>query len=162
MMSEPLAYLITFHTYGTWLHGDPRGSVDRQHNVYGTDLVPKNNSMRKAETARLDRGPVKLDAAARQAVRRAILSVVEHRRWMLRALAVRTNHVHLVIEAQEPPERVMNTIKSWATRRLRVERLIHPRRKVWTSHGSTRYLWRGCDVLGACQYVADGQGGALA
>jgi hypothetical protein len=28
----PLAYLITFRCYGTWLHGDSRGSVDRFHN----------------------------------------------------------------------------------------------------------------------------------
>jgi hypothetical protein len=25
----PLAYLISFRAYGTWLHGDRRGSVDR-------------------------------------------------------------------------------------------------------------------------------------
>ena len=30
----PLAYLITFRSYGTWLHGDKRGSVDRFHNHY--------------------------------------------------------------------------------------------------------------------------------
>jgi hypothetical protein len=28
----PLAYLITFRCYGTWLHGDERGSVDRFRN----------------------------------------------------------------------------------------------------------------------------------
>ena len=27
----PLAYFITFRSYGTWLHGDKRGSVDRLH-----------------------------------------------------------------------------------------------------------------------------------
>lgn len=32
----PLAYLITFRTYGTWLHGDERGSVDKNHNKFGT------------------------------------------------------------------------------------------------------------------------------
>jgi hypothetical protein len=36
----PLAYLITFRSYGTWLHGDPRGSVDRFHNVYGKPRLP--------------------------------------------------------------------------------------------------------------------------
>jgi len=30
----PLAYLITFRAYGTWLHGDARGSIDRFHNRY--------------------------------------------------------------------------------------------------------------------------------
>ena len=38
----PLAYLITFRSYGTWLHGDERGSVDRFHNVYGTPRLPPN------------------------------------------------------------------------------------------------------------------------
>ena len=28
----PLAHLSTFRSYGTWLHGDKRGSVDRSHN----------------------------------------------------------------------------------------------------------------------------------
>jgi hypothetical protein len=31
----PLAYFITFRAYGTWLHGDKRGSVDRHNNRYG-------------------------------------------------------------------------------------------------------------------------------
>ena len=36
----PLAYLITIRTFGTWLHGDPRGSVDRHgRNVYGTKRI---------------------------------------------------------------------------------------------------------------------------
>ena len=31
---EPFAFLITFRTYGTWLAGDERGSVDKYHNKY--------------------------------------------------------------------------------------------------------------------------------
>jgi len=38
----PLAYLITFRAYGTWLHGDSRGSVDRFHNRYGAPLIAPN------------------------------------------------------------------------------------------------------------------------
>ena len=37
-----LAYLITFRCYGTWLHGDSRGSVDRFHNRYGAPLIAAN------------------------------------------------------------------------------------------------------------------------
>jgi hypothetical protein len=29
----PLGYLITFRCYGTWLHGDDRGSIDRKANA---------------------------------------------------------------------------------------------------------------------------------
>jgi hypothetical protein len=38
----PLAYFIMFRSYGTWLHGDSRGSVDRLHNTYGTPRLPPN------------------------------------------------------------------------------------------------------------------------
>jgi hypothetical protein len=39
----PLAYFISFRTYGTWLHGDERGSVNRKQidyeiNGQGDDL----------------------------------------------------------------------------------------------------------------------------
>jgi hypothetical protein len=38
-MYYPLAYHITFGTYGTRLHGDERGTVERAHNVYGEPIV---------------------------------------------------------------------------------------------------------------------------
>ena len=38
----PLAYLITFRCYGTWLHGDERGSMDRTHNVFGAPKIAAN------------------------------------------------------------------------------------------------------------------------
>ncbi len=43
----PLAYLISFRAYGTWLHGDRRGSVNRFHNRFGTPLVAPNERWRK-------------------------------------------------------------------------------------------------------------------
>ncbi len=39
----PLAYLITIRCYGTWLHGDERGSVDRKYNRYGTPRIAPNS-----------------------------------------------------------------------------------------------------------------------
>ena len=33
------SYFLTFTTYGTWLHGDTRGSVDREHNIVETPYL---------------------------------------------------------------------------------------------------------------------------
>src|SRR5688572_30293307 len=41
----PFGYHITFRAYGTWLHGDSRGSVDRFHNRFGTPRLPRNEQM---------------------------------------------------------------------------------------------------------------------
>jgi hypothetical protein len=37
---SPLAYLITWTCYGTWLHGDERGAADLDHNIPGTPYLP--------------------------------------------------------------------------------------------------------------------------
>src|SRR5438128_8969231 len=64
----PIAYLITFRAYGTWLHGDERGSVDRFHNVYGKPMLPLSRQRQKYERSLLSHAPVKLSAAQRGAV----------------------------------------------------------------------------------------------
>jgi hypothetical protein len=68
----PLAYFITFCTYGSWLHGDPRGSVDRYHNVYGTPRLPPNKLRQQYERQRLKIPPVRLTPRQRKAVELAI------------------------------------------------------------------------------------------
>jgi hypothetical protein len=68
----PLAYLITCRTYGTWLHGDERGSVDRAHNRYGDCLIGRNERWRKYNRDSLKRSPVGLNAGKRKAVEAGI------------------------------------------------------------------------------------------
>ena len=68
----PLAYLITFRSYGTWLHGDSRGSVDRFHNRYGTPRLPPNDRWRKYNRDLLKHLPVKLRNRQRAVVEKAI------------------------------------------------------------------------------------------
>jgi len=53
----PLAYFITFRTYGTWLHGDERGSIDRYHNRYKGPKVEPNPVLAKQQEAKLKGEP---------------------------------------------------------------------------------------------------------
>jgi len=92
----PLAYLITLRTYGTWLHGDERGSMDRKHNVYGTSKIKPNPVLHKSDTKQLRHPPVTLNARQRPVVEQAIREVCDHRPYVLRGINVRTNHVHAV------------------------------------------------------------------
>jgi hypothetical protein len=48
-MSEPLAYFLTFGTYGSWLHGDVRGSKDPRHNTLGDIPLPRDDFRRQRE-----------------------------------------------------------------------------------------------------------------
>lgn len=160
-MTDPLAYLITFRTYGTWLHGDARGSVDRHHNVYNTPMLPRNPGLALAEAAQLKHAPVLLSEPQRATVADAIERICHDRGWTLSSLNVRTNHVHGVVSAPVSPERVMHAMKSFATRRLRELRLVLDDTRPWERHGSTRYLWTPRQVEEACRYVRESQGDDL-
>jgi REP element-mobilizing transposase RayT len=154
---EALAYFISFRCYGTWLHGDPRGPVDRTHQVYNSPLVDPDERRVQREFSLLKHRPLLLDDRMRLAVESAIHKVCERKVWTLHALNVRSNHVHAVVSAPLPPERVMNSFKSWATRKLVEQKVFPAKTKAWSRHGSTRYLWTTESIKKACKYVLEGQ-----
>lgn len=157
----PLAYLITFRCHGTWLHGDVRRSMDRKHNAYGTPKIQANAQLESSDREQTKHPPINLDAERRHTVEIAIREVCEYRKYLLRALNVRTNHVHTVITAMSKPEPVLNALKAYATRALREAGLLSTDMKPWARHGSTIYLWKERDVAKAIEYVALGQGEEL-
>ncbi|HEY6230369.1 MAG TPA: transposase [Pyrinomonadaceae bacterium] len=157
----PLAYLITFRSYGTWLHGDGRGSVDRFHNRYGAPRIPANERWRKYNRDLLKHTPVKLTRPQRTLVEQAIRETCKMRKWDLWATNVRSNHVHTVASASCKPEIVLAAFKANATRKLRENGCWHSSRSPWIDRGSKRYLWTEADVINAVAYVEYDQGEPL-
>ena len=157
----PLAYLITFRSYGTWLHGDERGSVDRHRNRYESPRIAKTGPWFRANAQTLKHPPVTLDAARRRAVKAAIHETCAVRGWQLHALNVRTNHVHIVVSAACEPERVLTALKAYATRQMRETGCWPREHSPWAEGGSRRYLWSESSVQSAVVYVLDGQGEPL-
>ncbi|MFG0283127.1 MAG: transposase [Phycisphaerales bacterium JB039] len=91
-------------------------------------------------------------------VERAIRDHCLHRGWTLRAINVRSNHVHVVVlGADLAPEPIMKQLKDWATRRLREAEYVPGQGRVWTAHGSTRYLFTVESVEMAADYVINRQ-----
>jgi REP element-mobilizing transposase RayT len=162
MPEQALAYLITFSTYGSWLHGDERGSVDREHNVFGTSWLEADFARHRVCRDNLADPPCLLDAARRGIVRDAIVEECAFRGWLLLALHVRSNHLHLVAQAAHDPDAVMRSCKSQASKRLNQAKLDQTDRKRWTKHGSTKYLWDVDAVTNAVMYTLNRQGEAMA
>lgn len=66
--------------------------------------------------------------------------------------------MHLVCAASEvTPEQVMRESKAWATRALREAGMVDDGVRVWTRHGSTRYLRGDRSVARAIEYVREWQ-----
>ena len=82
--------------------------------------------------------------------------------WSVLDAHVRTSHVHVVVQAEARPERVVNDLKAYASGCLNRIGMDGPTRKRWARHGSTRWLWKRENVSAAIRYVVDEQGDPMA
>jgi REP element-mobilizing transposase RayT len=157
---KPLAYFITFRTYGTWLHGDERTSIDIHDgwNVYGSPKRPNNAKLELRMKESMDQSNVLLDPVQREIVTQAIKDVCKFRGYVLHAMNVRTNHAHIVVTACKPPETVADEFKKYSTRSLRENGLVTDTAKIWSRGRSRQYLWKPYQLDGAIDYVLYGQG----
>ncbi len=154
-MGEPLAYFLTWTTYGTWLPGDDRGWVNR-HNRKVEVLEEPSESLFSHAWALLKASPLKLDQRMRSVVEQSVSETCEELQWELRVVRVLTTHVHVVLAApQVPPGKVMGLLKADATSQLRCLPDMQERTKWWTSRGSKRLLYTEEAVAAALKYVFD-------
>ena len=158
MFEKPLAYFITFTTYGTWLHGDPRKSIIRRNGK--TEMIDSNPALYRHERLRLKYRPIKLETESQIIVRDAILDLCAIRKWHLFALHVRSNHVHTIIRADCPVDLVTNHLKRWPTRKLREGGFDG--HKVWTSGSSKKYIYKPEKLQEKVHYVIYEQGTMMA
>jgi REP element-mobilizing transposase RayT len=156
-----MRYFITFVCYGSRLHGDERSSVDRNHNAVGSPMAEISPDRVEIERQQMVQLPYGLDETRRSTVLLALREGCLHRGWILWAAHVRTNHVHVIVEANIRPELVMNALKAYASRGLNDLGIDEPNRKRWARHGSTRWLWKDENVQEAIRYVIHGQGESM-
>jgi len=113
-MKKLLGYMVTWTTYGTWLQGDKRGYVKNGETLPANDnLKSTNEKQQKCEA-------FKLNPNHKQIVKDAILAGAEIVNQKIVALAVCSNHIHLLVKASaEPIEKVVHRYKCSATFALR-------------------------------------------
>ena len=158
-IDEPLAYLLTWTTYGTWLPGDERWWVKEKKGHQPPDFARRHEARRKMREA-----PCTLSEDQRKVVEETIRKHCEIRGWHLHVVNCRTNHVHAVVTAPVSPAVVMEQFKAWGTRKLKERQqtvLNLPAGQIrlnwWTEDGSKRYLNDLASLDAAILYVRDGQ-----
>jgi REP element-mobilizing transposase RayT len=159
-MEEPLAYFLTWTTYGTWLPGDERGWVEKPGQFRAPDAERKESAQQL-----MTEPAVSLDVEQRRIVEDTIAAHCRIRGWHLHAVNARSQHVHVVVTAPgRDPEVVMDQFKAWCTRKLKErERSLRSaeaqiRQNWWTQGGSKRWLNDEKSLEAAIRYVLEEQG----
>ena len=88
---DPIAFLLTWTTYGTWLPGDARGWVEFKRGFQLPDPIRELES-----AARMAEDACVLTPGQRQRVELQIAEPCEYKGWLLHAANCRSNHVHVV------------------------------------------------------------------
>ena len=79
------------------------------------------------------------------------------RGWHLHSVSARTNHVHLVVAANEKPQTVRDQLKANCTRSLRQQRDPLDVERTWSRGGDCQLLKNEADVEAAVLYVSEVQ-----
>lgn len=152
IMPDPLAFFITWPTYGTWLPGDERGWVE-----YHRGWHLPNNNLEQHCRACMTKKQCLLSIAERKIVLTQILETCEFRKWVHYASDCRSNHAHIVVGAANTlPKKIRVDIKAWCTRRLR-ERSRLEQENWWAERGSIRYIWTEESLATVVRYVNEAQ-----
>ena len=134
-MIFPLAWYLTWTTYGTWLHGDPRGSY------LGSRFLTADLTLEVSMREEMTEDAVYLTDAQRALVDATLVSECAAQSWVLHARNVRTNHVHMVVSAPRDGEKVRSRLKAVASDALSNNEGLpmagkNGRRRWWTEKGN--------------------------
>jgi hypothetical protein len=152
----PLAYMITWTTYGSWLPGDARGWVER-----GTwDVQPPDSEREEAARRAMTDVAVILTREQRDLVEATIVKQCEIRGWVLHARNARTNHVHVVVSAALDGKEVRAQLKAWCSQALSKHAGLAGRsrnglRRWWTEKGDVEWIDDEEHLYNAIRYVTE-------
>lgn len=151
-MDDPIAFFLTWPTYGTWLPGDKRGWVEFKRGWQMPDSVRHLESR-----AKMKEDACLLNSVERKLVEAQITETCGYRGWTLHALNCRSNHIHIVVGATgTDPKKVRTDLKAWCTRRLKDHTDIK-REKWWAERGSIRWIFNEDSLETVILYVAEAQ-----
>jgi REP element-mobilizing transposase RayT len=165
-----LHWLLTVTTYGTWLPGDPRGSVTsvrdlrrgeqrtparHEHDQFDTPFERPISGLYRSAQSNMKGRPVRLESDHARALIEQFQETAEHRSWPISAIAVMWNHFHIVLAAPRDVDRtkIRADLKAYASRKLNKLFPKPSSQEWWSDGGSCRPLKSDLAVANAVNYV---------
>ena len=138
--------MVTWNTYGSWKPGDERGYVD----VTGQRLKG-NKGIFQISEERQKYSTVVLNKNEKKIAAQIILKEAEKAQHKIIALAVCSNHVHLLVRPhQHSIEKLIGRYKSVTTRALWN---VGRENKIWAKGFDKRFCYSAKELIARLNYV---------
>ncbi len=141
MSDRPLAYHITFGTYGMRLHGDARGTVSRQQNEFGEPIIGRDTRWEALEEQTLRFEPVKLVLSQRMVIEALLPMICQRGGWLYHQGAAQPDHVHLLLSTSAEGKAVRSWLKRWLGQELSQRWKLPEGASWWAEGGSVKWVW---------------------
>ena len=145
------AHFLTWTTYGSWLPGDQRGWIDRHNQGSIQNSDPGWETLARKlmkETS------VILNKQQRAIVHSSISRTCNLRSWKVHALAVCSNHIHVLISCPDKTgSQLLSTLKAHCTRVLKGHSGKTQRMHWWTRSGNVRSIFRKESLNMVIEYI---------
>ncbi|HAL46107.1 MAG: hypothetical protein A2Y12_06705 [Planctomycetes bacterium GWF2_42_9] len=144
-MQKLLAYMITWTTYGTWLQGDERGYVK------DGEVLSANPALEKSNLSSITQQITKLNPQQKIKAQNAIIEEAKRINHKIYAIAVCSNHIHIVAENNQiPMSQVVSRYKNIATAALKHTGLMD---KIWSKGFDKRFCYDIKEINARIDYV---------
>ncbi|OQA01405.1 MAG: Transposase IS200 like protein [Planctomycetes bacterium ADurb.Bin401] len=144
-MKKIIGYMLTWTAYGSWLQGD------RRKYVKDGQILDPNPSLENHNKECLQYPAVSLNLVQRELINKAIHEEAAELKQAIHALAVRTNHVHLVVDCNFiSVASAVSHYKNAARLKLQENGFIG---KLWTKGYSVRYCFNDTQLNNVIKYV---------
>jgi REP element-mobilizing transposase RayT len=144
-MAKTVGYMVTWTTYGTWLQGDAKGFVTNG------EVRGENIALKKSNVGKLRGMAVRLSRREKEIVRNAIIEATKRFEQKILAIAVYSNHVHIVCEYVDVP---INVIVGYYKNAGRVALQKNGfEGRVWTKGFDKRFCFSEKDLRARVDYV---------
>ncbi|MBK8268070.1 MAG: hypothetical protein IPK83_07075 [Planctomycetes bacterium] len=153
MTDWPIAFHITFGTYGTRLHGDDRPTVARPLNHFGEPFVEPNEARRQAIRGFMIGEPLYLSREQRIEVERMIPDICSRGNGAFHIAAAQPDHVHCLLSTDADPKVVRKLLKRWLGEHLSQGWSLNGRPRWWAEGGSGKYVWDVEYFKSAYEYI---------
>jgi REP element-mobilizing transposase RayT len=150
--ADPIAYFLTWTTYGTWLPGDERGWYAKP-GIWS----PGDARLQQWSELLMTEDAFRLNPHQRSIVEAAIEQHCQYRGWLFHAVHARSNHVHALVTATSvDPDIVLTQFKARCTRKLReAYPELKDRQHHWTENGSKRKVFTEPALQDVLAYVVE-------
>src|SRR2546425_12343799 len=136
MPDRPLAYHVTFGTYGTRLHGDERGTVDRAMNKPGDPIIGADPGWWELERKKLRFDPVILRPDEMIYIESVVPSICTRGGWAHHIAAGGPDHVHVLLTAEAVGGAGREGLKRWFGE-AKGSRRARPEGAAWRPRGGS-------------------------